>query len=116
MIEFSPLGFIGKLFKTSDLTFFINMFILFSNYRVNLFFILNILKIKTDYFLIKNIKPVDMLHSVVLDLIACNPSKDNSKCEENLKKISKKYASSLFQHIGIESSLKGKTQKIKVIN
>ena len=53
---------------------------------------------------------------VVLDLIACNPSKDNSKCEENLKKISKKYASSLFQHIGIESSLKGKTQKIKVIN
>jgi hypothetical protein len=55
-----------------------------------------------------------MLHSIVLDIFACNPAKDSSKCEENLKKIRKKYATSLFQHIGIESSLRGKTQKIKV--
>lgn len=36
MIEFSPLGFIGKLFKTSDLTYFINTFLLYSSFKVSL--------------------------------------------------------------------------------
>jgi len=84
MIEFSPLGFIGKLFKTSDLPLFINTFILYANY-----------------------KPVDMLHMSVLANIACDPGRDISKCDKNLKKIYIKYSNSLFQHIGLESSLKG---------
>lgn len=84
MIEFSPLGFIGKLFKASDLPLFINTFILYANY-----------------------KPVDMLHMSVLANIACDPGRDISKCDKNLKKIYFKYSNSLFQHIGLESSLKG---------
>lgn len=54
MIEFSPLGFIGKLFRTKDLTIFINMFLWFSEY-----------------------KPLDLIHSYVFDIIACDPSKNH---------------------------------------
>lgn len=53
MIEYSPLGFIGKLFKTSDLNVFINVFMMFSSY-----------------------KPIDMLHDVVFSTVACDMSKE----------------------------------------
>ena len=53
MIEYSPLGFIGKLFHTSDLSLFINVFMMFSSY-----------------------KPVDMLHDIVFTSVACDLTKD----------------------------------------
>ncbi len=53
MIEYSPLGFIGKMFRTANLTMFINFFMLFSNY-----------------------KPVDMLHDAVFSTVACDLHKD----------------------------------------
>jgi alpha-1,3-mannosylglycoprotein beta-1,4-N-acetylglucosaminyltransferase A/B len=53
MIEYSPLGFIGKMFRTSNLTMFINFFMLFSNY-----------------------KPVDMLHDAVFATVVCDLHKD----------------------------------------
>lgn len=55
-----------------------------------------------------------MLHNVVLTTMVCDPSKDFRNCEDNLKRVKLKYSHSLFQHIGIESSLKGKTQTLKV--
>lgn len=55
-----------------------------------------------------------MLHNVVLTTICCDPTTDYSKCEESLKRVKRKYSSSLFQHIGVESSLKGKMQTLKV--
>ena len=51
-IEFSELGFIGKLFKTKDLAIFINFFLIFSNY-----------------------KPVDLLNEFVYTTIACGKIK-----------------------------------------
>ncbi|RNA16470.1 alpha-1-3-mannosyl-glyco 4-beta-N-acetylglucosaminyltransferase MGAT4D isoform X1 [Brachionus plicatilis] len=90
MIEFSPLGFIGKLFRTKDLTIFINMFLWFSDY-----------------------KPLDLIHNYVFDIIACDPSKNIKLCKPNLQKVKIVYKPSLFQHVGLQSSLKGKIQKLK---
>lgn len=53
MVEFSELGFIGKVFKIRDLPLFINMFLMFSTY-----------------------KPVDLIHNVVFEAMACDPAKD----------------------------------------
>jgi alpha-1,3-mannosylglycoprotein beta-1,4-N-acetylglucosaminyltransferase A/B len=53
MIEYSPLGFIGKLFRTSNLNIFINFFMLFSFY-----------------------KPVDMLHDIIFSTVTCDFSKE----------------------------------------
>lgn len=52
IIEFSQLGFIGKLFKCDQLSLFINFFIMFSN----------------D-------KPVDWLYDIALNVKICNPEK-----------------------------------------
>ena len=54
MLEFSQLGFIGKLFKTSDLSTFVNFFLMFSN----------------D-------KPCDWLYESVFDVKTCNPERGN---------------------------------------
>ena len=52
MIEFSQLGFIGKLFKSRDLPMFVNFFLMFAS----------------D-------KPVDWLFESVFDVKICNPEK-----------------------------------------
>lgn len=52
IIEFSQLGFIGKLFKTNELSLFINFFLMFAN----------------D-------KPVDWLYDIALDVKICNPER-----------------------------------------
>ena len=52
MIEFSSLGFIGKLFRTRDLPIFMHMIMLFATYR-----------------------PVDLIHQTVLEILACDPTK-----------------------------------------
>lgn len=90
MMEFSQLGFIGKLFKCKDLPKFVNFFLIFA----------------VD-------KPVDWLYESLLDVKICNPEKGNNHCERSKSSLKIKYKPSLFQHVGVYSSLKGKTQKLK---
>ena len=60
LVEFSNLGFIGKLFRCTDLPLFVHIFMMFAFVR-----------------------PVDLLHYVVLEVIACNP--DESSVKQNFK-------------------------------
>ncbi len=56
LMEFSQLGFIGKLFKCNELPMFVNFFLVFAN----------------D-------KPVDWLFDSVLNVKICNPEKGHVK-------------------------------------
>ena len=93
ILEFTQLGFIGKLFKTRDLPVFINFFIMFA----------------TD-------KPVDWLADSVFSVKTCDPERGHAHCERSQIGLRARYKPSLFQHVGVQSSLKGKTQKLKVKN
>ena len=53
MMEFSELGFIGKLFKNKDLPHFINVFLTFASYQ-----------------------PIDYLYNYVFHAFSCDPNKD----------------------------------------
>jgi len=90
MIEFSRLGFIGKLFRCSDLPLFVNFFLMFAS----------------D-------KPIDWLYDIVFNTIICNPGKSVAHCIDSKKQLVITHPSSLFQHMGTHSSLKGKVQTIK---
>lgn len=90
IIEFSELGFIGKLFNSKDLFMFINFFLIFS----------------------RN-KPCDWLYENVLEVKLCAPYMKPSECIEQKKSKRIKYSPSLFQHVGTESSLHGKIQTLK---
>ena len=90
VIEFCTLGFIGKLFRTKDLTVVIQFFLLFYN----------------D-------KPGDWLLVDIINTIACNPEYSIEKCASEKKKAQIQYTPSLFQHAGYHSSLKGKLQPLK---
>jgi alpha-1,3-mannosylglycoprotein beta-1,4-N-acetylglucosaminyltransferase A/B len=59
VIEFSKLGFIGKVFKCSDLPLFVNFFLLFAH----------------D-------KPIDWLYDLVMDIKICNPEKGSVRKKE----------------------------------
>ncbi len=91
ILEFTQLGFIGKLFKTRDLPVFINFFLMFA----------------TD-------KPVDWLADSVFSVKTCDPERGHAHCERSQIGLRARYKPSLFQHVGVQSSLKGKTQKLKV--
>ncbi|CAG4961936.1 unnamed protein product [Parnassius apollo] len=89
-LEFCHVGGIGKLFRSSDL-------IHFSTY-VQLFY--------------KNM-PIDwLLESYLADRV-CTIDKSSKVCGKHKNEIRPKYKTSLFQHIGLYSSLKGKIQKVK---
>ncbi|KAM3955650.1 alpha-1,3-mannosyl-glycoprotein 4-beta-N-acetylglucosaminyltransferase A [Aphomia sociella] len=89
-IEYCQVGGIGKLFKSSDLIKFITY--------VQLFY---------------NNMPIDwLLESYLADRV-CTIDKTSKACGQNKLRIRPKFKTSLFQHIGLYSSLKGKIQKIK---
>lgn len=90
ILDFCQLGFIGKMFKSTDLSLFAMFFLMF-----------------------KNDKPVDWLLTDVLTTKLCSIDKTTKDCRKivNLHWIS--FRPSLFQHIGTHSSLKGKVQKLK---
>ncbi|KAK1343183.1 hypothetical protein QTO34_015960 [Cnephaeus nilssonii] len=100
-IEFSVLGFIGKLFKSENLTDFIQFFLMF--YKD---------------------KPIDWLLGDIFKVKMCNPGetfvsmflfcKYQEKCVERNKQIRIRYKPSLFQHVGIQSSYRGTEQYLKV--
>ncbi|NXT08757.1 MGT4B acetylglucosaminyltransferase, partial [Prunella fulvescens] len=90
VLEFSQLGFIGKLFKSEDLPFIVEFFLMF--YKD---------------------KPIDWLIDHLLWVKVCNPEKDATHCEEEKSKLRIRAKPSLFQHMGIFSSLSGKIQNLK---
>nr|KAF6347009.1 MGAT4 family member D [Pipistrellus kuhlii] len=91
-IEFSVLGFIGKLFKSEDLTDFIQFFLMFHKDR-----------------------PIDWLLEDIFKVKMCNPRETFEKCAERNKQIRIQYRPSLFQHVGIQSSLRETKQYLKEI-
>ncbi|KGL80785.1 Alpha-1,3-mannosyl-glycoprotein 4-beta-N-acetylglucosaminyltransferase B, partial [Tinamus guttatus] len=90
ILEFSQLGFIGKLFKSEDLPFIVDFFLMFHK----------------D-------KPIDWLLDHLLWVKVCNPEKDAVHCEKEKAKLRIRAKPSLFQHVGIHSSLSGKIQNLK---
>ncbi|XP_072930948.1 alpha-1,3-mannosyl-glycoprotein 4-beta-N-acetylglucosaminyltransferase A-like [Epargyreus clarus] len=89
-LEFCHVGGIGKLFRSSDLVHFI--------IYVQLFY---------------NNMPIDwLLESYLADRV-CTIDKTSKVCMKNKLEIRPKYKTSLFQHIGLYSSLRGKIQKVK---
>nr|XP_015817216.2 alpha-1,3-mannosyl-glycoprotein 4-beta-N-acetylglucosaminyltransferase A isoform X1 [Nothobranchius furzeri] len=89
-LEFSQLGFIGKMFKTHDLPMIAEFFLMFHK----------------D-------KPIDWLLDHLLWVKVCNPEKDNKDCEQQKNRLKQRYKPSLFQHVGLHSSLPGKVQHLK---
>lgn len=90
LLEFSALGFIGKLFKSSNLPFVVEFFLMFHK----------------D-------KPIDWLLDHLLWVKVCSPEKDPKHCDRMKAEVRKRFKPSLFQHVGTQSSLRGKTQKLK---
>ncbi|KAK2839054.1 hypothetical protein Q7C36_013868 [Tachysurus vachellii] len=89
-LEFSQLGFIGKLFRTSDLPVIVEFFLMFHK----------------D-------KPIDWLLDHILWVKVCNPEKDSKHCNNEKSKLKRTFKPSLFQHVGVHSSLPGKIQNLK---
>uniref|UniRef100_A0A6M2DW15 Putative alpha-13-mannosyl-glycoprotein 4-beta-n-acetylglucosaminyltransferase b n=1 Tax=Xenopsylla cheopis TaxID=163159 RepID=A0A6M2DW15_XENCH len=89
-LDFCQLGFIGKMFKSAELPWLITFFQMFYN----------------D-------KPVDWLLDHLISTKICNWEKDSKHCKKEKAKVWIHYKPSLFQHIGMHSSLKGKVQKLK---
>ena len=90
LLEFSSLGFIGKMFKSSNLPIVVEFFLMF--YKD---------------------KPIDWLLDYLLAVKVCNPEKDLKHCNRMKQEVRVRFKPSLFQHIGMQSSLKGKVQKLK---
>ncbi|XP_009866619.1 PREDICTED: alpha-1,3-mannosyl-glycoprotein 4-beta-N-acetylglucosaminyltransferase B-like [Apaloderma vittatum] len=90
ILEFSQLGFIGKLFKSQDLPLIVEFLLMF--YKD---------------------KPVDWLIDHLLWVKVCNPEKGAIHCEKEKSKLRIRAKPSLFQHVGIHSSLAGKIQNLK---
>ncbi|XP_069098668.1 alpha-1,3-mannosyl-glycoprotein 4-beta-N-acetylglucosaminyltransferase-like protein MGAT4D [Pleurodeles waltl] len=89
-LEFSQLGFIGKLFKSKDLPLIVEFFLMF--YKD---------------------KPIDWLLDHILWVKVCNPEKDAKHCDRQKANLRIRYRPSLFQHMGTHSSLSGKIQNLK---
>lgn len=90
VIDFCSLGFIGKMIRTIDLPTLIIFFLMFAN----------------D-------KPVDWLLYSIGHTKYCRVDESEQKCRLAIQKHWLQHRPSLFQHIGIHSSLKGKVQKLK---
>ncbi|XP_052006309.1 alpha-1,3-mannosyl-glycoprotein 4-beta-N-acetylglucosaminyltransferase B-like isoform X2 [Xyrauchen texanus] len=89
-LEFSQLGFIGKLFRTSELPMIVEFILMFHK----------------D-------KPIDWLLDHILWVKVCNPEKDSKYCDDEKAKLKRSHKPSLFQHVGLHSSLPGKIQNLK---
>lgn len=89
-LEFSQLGFIGKMFRARDLPMIAEFFLMFHR----------------D-------KPIDWLLEHILWVKVCNPEKDAKHCNEQKALLKQRYKPSLFQHVGLHSSLPGKLQRLK---
>ncbi|RWS10779.1 Alpha-1:3-mannosyl-glycoprotein 4-beta-N-acetylglucosaminyltransferase B-like protein, partial [Dinothrombium tinctorium] len=93
ILQFSSLGFIGKMIKSVDLPLFISIFIMF-----------------------RDEQPVDWLLEYTAKMRYCGLDYDKAKCNKILSKHWLTARPPLFQHIGVHSSLKGKVQKLRERN
>ncbi|XP_008586837.1 PREDICTED: alpha-1,3-mannosyl-glycoprotein 4-beta-N-acetylglucosaminyltransferase A, partial [Galeopterus variegatus] len=89
ILEFSQLGFIGKMFQAPDLTLIVEFIFMF--YKE---------------------KPIDWLLDHILWVKVCNPEKDAKHCDRQKANLRIRFRPSLFQHVGLHSSLAGKIQKL----
>ncbi|XP_059502756.1 alpha-1,3-mannosyl-glycoprotein 4-beta-N-acetylglucosaminyltransferase A isoform X1 [Stegostoma tigrinum] len=89
VLEFSQLGFIGKMFQSPDLNLIVEFILMFHKE-----------------------KPIDWLLDHILWVKVCNPEKDAKHCERQKSNIRIRFRPSLFQHVGLHSSLAGKIQKL----
>uniref|UniRef100_A0A8B9HEW3 Zgc:154054 n=1 Tax=Astyanax mexicanus TaxID=7994 RepID=A0A8B9HEW3_ASTMX len=89
-LEFSQLGFIGKLFRAADLPKIVEFILMFHK----------------D-------KPIDWLLDHILWVKVCNPEKDSKHCSLEKAKMKRTFKPSMFQHVGVHSSLPGKIQNLK---
>ena len=90
ILEFSELGFIGKLFKSEDLQQFITHALLFFE----------------D-------KPIDWIFQDFFKEKICAPTDDPKVCRKRVDmSIYKKFHRSQFRHVGAISSLGGKVQEL----
>uniref|UniRef100_A0A2K5F2Z2 MGAT4 conserved region domain-containing protein n=1 Tax=Aotus nancymaae TaxID=37293 RepID=A0A2K5F2Z2_AOTNA len=85
-------GNLGKLFRSEDLTHFVCFFLMF--YKD---------------------KPIDWLLDDIFQVKLCDTGEDLKNCLKRKKQIRIQYKPSLFQHVGIHSSLSGKKQYEKKI-
>ncbi|EDV25044.1 uncharacterized protein TRIADDRAFT_56567 [Trichoplax adhaerens] len=90
VIYYSELGFIGRLFKTSELGYMIDFLIMFH----------------VDH-------PCDWIIENVLESKVCSVGVSTAQCNRSKKGITRQYKPSLFQHMGVNSSLAGKKQTLK---
>uniref|UniRef100_A0AAZ3PSR7 Alpha-1,3-mannosyl-glycoprotein 4-beta-N-acetylglucosaminyltransferase B n=1 Tax=Oncorhynchus tshawytscha TaxID=74940 RepID=A0AAZ3PSR7_ONCTS len=90
ILEFSQLGFIGKMFKSMDLSLIVEFMLMF--YKD---------------------KPIDWLLDHIMWVKVCNPEKDAKHCDRQKANLRIRFKPSLFQHVGTHSSLAGKIQKLK---
>ena len=90
VIYYCELGFIGKMFKSSDLPKLIQFFLMFYN----------------D-------KPGDWLMDSIIQTMVCEPDQEVKDCMKKKQQLRIPYNPSLFQHIGTHSSLQGKKQELK---
>jgi len=58
-------------------------------------------------------KPADWLLDHIFYVRLCHPEKSPKQCQQTKNQYRILYKPSLFQHIGVHSSLKGKVQKLK---
>ncbi|KAM9795482.1 alpha-1,3-mannosyl-glycoprotein 4-beta-N-acetylglucosaminyltransferase B [Neosynchiropus ocellatus] len=90
ILEFSQLGFIGKMFKSADLSLVVHFVLMF--FRE---------------------KPVDWLLDHLMWVKVCNPEKDAKHCDRQKSNLRIRFKPSLFQHVGTHSSLAGKLQRLQ---
>ncbi|UYV60232.1 MGAT4B, partial [Cordylochernes scorpioides] len=90
ILDFCQLGFIGKMFKSVELSQLVVFFVVFHK----------------D-------KPVDWLLDHLVQTKVCRFDKDSKDCKKRKDAVWIHYKPSLFQHVGTHSSLKGKVQKLK---
>ena len=88
MLEFSSLGFIGKLFKRDNLMQLITYTLLFFESM-----------------------PVDLILGQFLRTKYCQPTDSNDICNEKIENVRMKFIPSQFRHVGDISSLPDKIQK-----
>ncbi|KAK2118823.1 Alpha-1,3-mannosyl-glycoprotein 4-beta-N-acetylglucosaminyltransferase B [Saguinus oedipus] len=90
ILEFSQLGFIGKMFESLDLSLIVEFTLML--YRD---------------------KPTEWLLDRILWVKACSPEKDAKHCDRQKANLRFRFKPPLFQRVGTHSSLAGKIQKLK---
>nr|XP_003476867.1 alpha-1,3-mannosyl-glycoprotein 4-beta-N-acetylglucosaminyltransferase-like protein MGAT4D [Cavia porcellus] len=90
-IQFSALGFTGKLFKSKDLPGFLHFFLMF--YKE---------------------KRIDLLLDEIFHIKICDAEEKLEKCVKRKREMCIEYNSPLFQHVGMQSSAPEPVQHFEI--